>query len=74
MQIDPTTHEKPTHTYVYIIIDLFVDTPQGGVKYKNEGWYNIISLYNILIIIDISPYTHNPIPHNLIDIISEDCP
>ena len=30
------------HTYVYIIIDLFVDTPQGGVKYKNEGWYLII--------------------------------
>ena len=24
------------HTYVYIIIDLFVDTPQGGVKYKSK--------------------------------------
>ena len=47
MQIDPTTHEKPTHTYVYIIIDLFVDTPQGGVKYKNEGWnHNIVDIYN----------------------------
>ena len=49
------------HTYVYIIIDLFVDTPQGGVKYKNEGWYNIISLYNILISIDISPSHITPV-------------